>query len=306
MCDMTHSYVWHDSFTHILTVCRRGGISAHMCVCLRVQHVYSRQLCAGVLQCVAMCCSVLQCAAVCCSVLQCAAVCCSVLQCAAVCCSVLQCVAVCCSVLQCAAVCCSVLQCAAVCCSVLQCAVVCCTHPSAQDCFTKVRAMYCSALYCVVQWTTADFPVPYTDCNAAATRWDSTELQCVAVCVGCQKVCCIPPHNSVCIFSHPTRLFCGSIALQCVEVCIGYQKVCCIPLHNTVRIFSHPTRLSRAARPRALHVWQRCMRSARTRRARTRSGRWREEGSKACRYLRHRPWALILGTRMLSCVRKFT
>ena len=62
---MTHSFVFHDSFTSM--------------------------------SCVAMCCSVLQCVAVCCSVLQCVAVFCSatsmtlqrsVLQCVAVCCSV--------------------------------------------------------------------------------------------------------------------------------------------------------------------------------------------------------------------------
>jgi len=50
------------------------------------------QVCACVVQCVALFCSVLQCVAVC--RMQCAALFCSVLQCVAVCCSVLQCVAV--------------------------------------------------------------------------------------------------------------------------------------------------------------------------------------------------------------------
>ena len=62
---------------------RVQSVAVRMPVRLRVQ------MCASVLQCVAVCCSVIQCDAVCCSVLQCVAVCCSVLQCVAVCCSVL-------------------------------------------------------------------------------------------------------------------------------------------------------------------------------------------------------------------------
>jgi len=69
MCDMTHSYAWHDM--------------THACVWRDSK---------GLFECdaAAVGCSVLRCVAVC---WQCVAVCCSMLQCVAVCCSVLQCVA---------------------------------------------------------------------------------------------------------------------------------------------------------------------------------------------------------------------
>jgi len=153
MCDMTHSYVWHDSLI-------RGTWSIRVC---SIPHSYVQHASFTIGEWLAIVplgfdyfiktkkadrstegaslrignrsplvwfangCSVLPCVAVCCRVLRCVAVC---LQCV---CSVLQCVAVCCSVLQCdiqvselQTDCLSFdLQIVAVCCSALQQCVAC-------------------------------------------------------------------------------------------------------------------------------------------------------------------------------------
>jgi len=100
MVDVTHSYVWHDSFLIKMFWEKWPKISY-----IRMREIYQ-------INCVAMRCSVLQCVAVCCSVdfvytdARGLPICVSVVM--RVCCSVLHCVAVCCSVLQCVVVCCSV------------------------------------------------------------------------------------------------------------------------------------------------------------------------------------------------------
>jgi len=125
MCDMTHSYVWHDSFICVTWLIHMNHETRLLYMTWPVHFSCILNMCCSVLhllQCVAVCYSVLPCVAVRCSVLQCVAVCCSVLQCVFfvitkydsfmldtihsfcfilnMCCSVLQCVAVCCSVLQ--------------------------------------------------------------------------------------------------------------------------------------------------------------------------------------------------------------
>jgi len=118
-CDMTHSYIWHDSFARVTWLSvhppsRKYKSSIYvtwLILIYAMTHSYTRHdsfarvtwlpvhppprkydafICVTwlihtydmtcVLQCVTVCCSVLQCVAVCCSVLQCVIVCCSVLQ----------------------------------------------------------------------------------------------------------------------------------------------------------------------------------------------------------------------------------
>ena len=115
MCDMTHSYVWRDSFICVTWLIHTCDNLIHMCDKTRKW----RASCCDCLiwaslhrlwmvsrdRCVALCCSVLRCFAVCCSTLQYVAVRCSTLQYVAVCwgygwsqgTGVLHCVAVCCS-----------------------------------------------------------------------------------------------------------------------------------------------------------------------------------------------------------------
>ena len=134
VCDMTHSCVWHDTYTlrvrcvtwhtdacdsimhatrlihespshvcsHVWVICVTHWYLHMWVICVPHRYVHVCEQHIGVLhsmrairrQCV------LQCVAVRCSVLQCVAMCCSVLQGVAGCCRVFQCVAVCCAVLQ--------------------------------------------------------------------------------------------------------------------------------------------------------------------------------------------------------------
>jgi len=123
MCDMTHSYVGHDSFVRGLTgILMHVCVVTHLCVSVTRSHVcvvaYSyvwHESCSMCDKCVAVCCSVLWLIRMCdmSHVLCVTAVCCSVLQCVvaysyvwhescSMCdSSVLQCVAVCCGLFVC-------------------------------------------------------------------------------------------------------------------------------------------------------------------------------------------------------------
>ena len=151
MCDLTHSYVWHDSFICVtwlstwntLDLERLGKLKNILCVSAACQHdaficvtwlihtceivQYAEDVGFGeTRRNQRTCCACLPCAAdvaadagVCYRCRSRVAVCCSLLQCVVGCYSVLQCAAVCCSVLQHVAACCSVLHCVALCCSIL-------------------------------------------------------------------------------------------------------------------------------------------------------------------------------------------
>ena len=116
MCNMTHSYVCHDSFicvTKFLVPNILADGSENDCEVISLNRKMGHKALSNCAWYVVVCCSVLQCVAVCCSDNDCevvrlnckmghkalsncawyVAVCCSVLQRVAVCCSVLQCVA---------------------------------------------------------------------------------------------------------------------------------------------------------------------------------------------------------------------
>jgi len=266
--DVTHSYVWHDSFvcvTWLIHMCDRTDVMWCDVMCMQIvayalptvetlaRHAMElikspalrtlRRLMVVYYECmqVLVYCSVLQRDAVCCSVLQCVAAWCSVLQCVAVCCSVLQCVAVCCSVLQCVAVCCSVLQ--------WKCLqdtlwsssnlLLCARCVAARQCITTVCrfryvTVYCSVLQCIAVCCSV------LQCVAVkVTLWSSSNSLFYARCVASWSWT-----TTVCRFRYVT-VYCG--VLQCVAVCCSVLQ--CVAVCCSVSCSTH------VASPRGCVLW---------------------------------------------------